>query len=154
VTLKPKTKTVLVTLGVFLPYFVIAFYFAFRIQRHPLPAWFPYFGLSYMLAGLILIPMITRRISRGAQPQIPAAPQPVRQLALRAYAGYLILIWSGLFLYGAYLTIIGNLEWRRAIPAGAFLLAFIALFSRLLYTDIKHPSRPLAPPDAKTPSKS
>lgn len=152
--MKLKTKTVLVTLGVFLPYFVMAFYFALRIQRHPLPTWFPYFGLSYMLAGLILIPIIIRRISRGTQPQIAAAPQPGRQRAIRVYAGYLILIWSGLFLYGAYLTIIGKLEWRRSIPAGAFLLAFIALFSRLLYTDIKHPAQPLAPPDAKPPSNS
>ena len=43
VTLEPKTKTVL---GIFLPYFVMVFYFAFRISKHPLPTWFPYFGLS------------------------------------------------------------------------------------------------------------
>jgi hypothetical protein len=44
-------------------------------------------------------------------------------------------------------------EWQRALPAGAFLLAFIALFSRLLYSDIKRPTQPVTPIDAKTTSK-
>jgi len=48
---------------------------------------------------------------------------------------YLITIWIGLFIYGAYGTLKGDFPMQRAIPAGAFLLAFIGLFSWFLYRD-------------------
>jgi len=51
--------------------------------------------------------------------------------------GYLLAVWCGGFLWGAVETIKGKLEWQRAVPAGAFLLAFIVLFGRLLYTDVR-----------------
>jgi hypothetical protein len=73
---------------------------------------------------------------------------------LRVWAGYLIVIWSCFLLWDAYQTIGGNLDWHRALPAGAFLLAFIALFSRFLYNDIKRPAQSEKPIEAKTASKS
>lgn len=134
--MKPKTKIVALIFGLILPYIAMVMYFGIRMQNHPLPTWFPYFGLSYMLGTIILVKVFSRKISRTAQPQTVKEIQPGR-IALRLCTGYLVAVWSGLFVYGSYLTIIGHLEWRRSVPAGAFLLAFIGLFSRLLYSDIK-----------------
>jgi len=50
---------------------------------------------------------------------------------------YLVAVWSVLFLWGAYLTVTGGLEWQRSVPAGAFLLVFIVLFSWALRKDFK-----------------
>jgi hypothetical protein len=40
----------------------------------------------------------------------------------------LVVIWSGFFLYGAVQTLRGKFPLDRAIPAGAFLLFFIAIW--------------------------
>jgi hypothetical protein len=122
------------------PYFAVVMYFVLRIQEHPLPTWFPYFGMTYLLGSIILVTVVSRRIARGTQPQTTVQSRPAVRVALRAWAGYLIAVWCGLFLWGSVETIQGKLEWQRALPAGAFLLAFIALFARLLYTDFKHPN--------------
>jgi hypothetical protein len=61
----PKTKVRMLIFGLVLPYFAVAMYFVLRIQEHPLPSWFPYFGLSYLLGTIILVTAYSRRISRG-----------------------------------------------------------------------------------------
>jgi hypothetical protein len=45
----------------------------------------------------------------------------------------LVVIWSGFFVYGAIKTLRGKIPLERAIPAGALLLFFIALFGWSLY---------------------
>jgi hypothetical protein len=135
-----------------LPYFSLVMYFVLRIQEHPLPTWFPYFGLSYLLISMILVVAFSRKIARGEQSQSLQKSQSAWRSMPRATAGYLIALWSGLFLWGAYQTIMGRLEWQRTPPAGAFLLAFVGLFGRLLYLDIRAPSQPVAPTEAKTGS--
>ena len=122
-----------------LPYFAFAMYFALRIQEHPLPTWFPYFGMTYLLGSIILVIFVNRRIARGTQPQTTVQLRPAARIAARVYVGWLLAVWCGGFLWGVVETIKGKLEWQRAVPAGAFLLAFIAIFARLLYTDIKGP---------------
>jgi hypothetical protein len=134
-----KNKIRALIFGLVLPYFAVVMYFVLRIQEHPLPAWFPYFGMSYLLGSIILVTVVSRRIARGAQPQTAVQLRPALRIALRAYAGYLIAVWCGLFLWGTVETMKGKLEWQRALPAGAFLLAFIGLFARWLYTDVKGP---------------
>jgi hypothetical protein len=136
--MQPKNKIRALIFGLVLPYFALAMYFVLRIQDHPLPAWFPYFGLTYLLGSIILVTVVSRKNRQGEQPKVQS--RPALRLVLRAWAGYLIAVWSGLFLWGAAETIRGKLEWQRALPAGAFLLAFIGLFARLLYTDIKPPN--------------
>jgi hypothetical protein len=150
----PKTKVRTLIFGLVLPYFAVVMYFVLRRQEHPLPSWFPYFALPYLLGTMILVALYGRRISRAAQHDLVNKPQPVRRRVLRAWAGYLIAVWSCAFLWDAYQTISGNLDWHRALPAGAFLLAFIALFSRLLYSDIKRPAQPTAYADPKATNKS
>jgi hypothetical protein len=149
----PKSKIRALAFGLILPYFALVMFFVFRIQKHPLPSWFPYFGLSYILGTIIAVTVYNRRISRGAQPETVNEPQSARRWMLWALAGYLIAVWSGFFLWGTVETIRGNFEWKRALPAGAFLLAFIALFSRFLYSDIKRRTQSAAPINAKITDK-
>jgi hypothetical protein len=137
--MQPKNKIRALIFGLVLPYLTLVMYFVLRIQDHPLPTWFPYFGLTYLLGSIILVRVVSRKNRQGEQPKVVQS-RPALRLVLRAWAGYLIAVWSGLFLWGAAETIRGKLEWQRALPAGAFLLAFIGLFARLLYTDIKPPN--------------
>jgi len=122
-------------------------YFALRIQEHPLPIWLPYFGLSYLLGTMILVTILGRRFSRSAATQTINKPRSVFLWAMRGWAAYLVLVWSLMFLWGTYETITGRVAWNRSIPAGAFLLAFIALFSRLLYVDMKGRINAVGPDD-------
>jgi hypothetical protein len=143
---QPKNKILGLIFGLVLPYIALVLYFVLRNQGHPqeqlLPTWFPYFGMAYLLGTILLVSAISRRIARSAQGKLThdaAKPRPVVRMAMRAWAGYLIVVWCGFLLYGAVETVKGKFEWQRALPAGAFLLIFIALFSRWLYTDIKKP---------------
>jgi hypothetical protein len=132
-----KNKIRALIFGLVLPYMAMVMYFSLRIQEHPLPTWFPYFGMSYLLGSIILVTVVSRRIARGTQPQTAVQSRPGVRIAVRAWVGYLLAVWCGGFLWGAVETIKGKLEWQRAVPAGAFLLAFIVLFGRLLYTDVR-----------------
>ena len=137
--MQARNKVRALIFGLVLPYFAVVMYFVLRIQEHPLPTWFPYFGLSYLLGSVILVSVVSRRIARGTEPQTAVRSRPAVRIVLKAWAGYLIAVWCVFFLWGAVETIKGKLEWQRALPAGVFLLAFIALFARWLYTDIKPP---------------
>jgi len=150
---KPKTKILTLTFSLILPYLALAMYFALRIQEHPLPTWFPYFGLSYLLGTIVVVMVFSRKIYRDAQPTAVEKPVSALRWVGRVWVGYLVAVWAGLFLWGTYQTISGNLEWQRAVPAGAFLLAFIALFSWSLYKDIKRQTRRAASTGAKTTDK-
>ena len=137
--MQPKNKIRALIFGLALPYFALVMYFVLRIQDHPLPVWFPYFGVTYLLGSIISVTLVSRKIAHGVQPKAVQS-RPALRVLLRAWAGYLIAVWYGFFLWGAVETVKGRLEWQRALPAGAFLLAFIGIFARLLYTDIKPPN--------------
>lgn len=151
--MKPKTKILALTFSLIVPYLALVMYFALRIQEHPLPTWFPHFGLLYILGTLIVVMVFSRRIYRGAQQKTVEKPQSVLRWIARVWMGYLVAIWSGLFLWGTYQTLSGNFEWQHALPAGAFLLAFIALFSWALYKDVKRPTQRMTSTDAKITNK-
>ena len=142
--MQPKNKIRALIFGFVLPYFALVMYFVlgfvFHIRESPLPTWFPYFGMAYLLGTVLLVSVIGRRIARSAlaEPtQSVVKPRPAVRVAARVWAGYLIAVWCGFFLYGAVETVRGRFEWQRALPAGAFLLIFIVLFARELYADIK-----------------
>lgn len=135
--MQPKNKIRTLIFSLVIPYFVLVMYFVLRIQDHPLPTWFPYFGLTYLLGTMTLVTVVSRRIAGGTQPQTTVQSRPGVRIALRAWARYLIAVWCGLFLWGTVETIKGKFEWQRAVPAGGFLLAFIGLFARNLYIDVK-----------------
>jgi hypothetical protein len=150
---KPKTKIVVLTVSLILPYLALVEYVAFRSPDNTLPIWLCYFGLSYILGTMIVVMAFSRRIYRAGQMEKVDKPKSGMTWKGRAGTGYLIALWSGCFLWGAYQTILGNLDWRRAVPAGAFLLAFIALFSWSLYKDLKRPTQQTKPTDENTTNK-
>lgn len=86
---KPRTKITALVLGLMLPYMAVVMYFSFRIQEHPLPTWFPYFGLSYMLGTISFVVLFGRKISGSAK---WASADPAQRSGLRLSAGYLILV--------------------------------------------------------------
>jgi hypothetical protein len=116
------------------PYFALVLYFVLRIQDHPVPTRFPYFGLTYLSSNIDLVTLVNREIARREQPKA-AQSRPALRVMLRAWAAYLIAVWCGLIHWGTIETVKGKLEWQRALPAGLFLLIFMGLFARLVYTD-------------------
>ena len=148
----PKVKILTLVLALLVPYFVVFIYFAAIRpgQSHqPPPDWLPYFGMAFMLFFMIFAPFASRRIFRHARQGSPVREQPAPP-SFRGGVVALLLVWSGLFFYGAYGTIMGKFPVRRAIPAGAFLLAFIGLFSWQLYRDnqLRKISPDSQPPDS------
>jgi hypothetical protein len=103
-----------------------------------LPSWFPWFCLSYMLGSMLIVSAYSRRIHRNDK---PIKIRPSVKWGIVGYEGYLIALWSGLFLWIAYRGFTGQLGWRTAVPLDAFLLAFITLFSRELYKLSKIPTQ-------------
>ena len=71
---KPKTRVLTLLFALILPYLAVVMYFATRIQEHPLPTWFPYFGLSYMLGTILLVTAFSKRIHRKIQAE--TLPKP------------------------------------------------------------------------------
>jgi protein-S-isoprenylcysteine O-methyltransferase Ste14 len=139
-TMTARTKVRSLIFAFVVPYFVLVMYFAIRVSEHPLPSWLPYFGMSYLLATMIVISILSRRIYRATPKESPQRPRPVLQGLARGWASYLVLVWSIGFVWGAYHTIRGDFPWQRALPAGAFLLVFIGIFARLVYKDMKRPA--------------
>ena len=148
--MKPKIRILALIFGLVLPYIGLVMYFSLRIQEHPLPTWFPYFGLSYTLAAMMVVMFFGRRINRAARPKQEEKPKSVWVWLARAWMAYLVAVWSGLFLWGAYQTLKGTFEWQRSVPAGAFLLVFIALFASALYKDFRRRGKQTPPADEKT----
>lgn len=103
-----------------------------------------------MLAGMIVVTLYSRRVYRAARPQPEKKATSLWLRSARAWIAYLVTIWFGLFLWGAYKTVMGTFEWQRAVPAGAFLLAFIALFSWALYKDFRRQRELTLPVEQKT----
>ncbi len=149
----PRTKILALTFGLVLPYIGLVVYFSLRIQDHPLPNWFPYFGLSYILATMMVLMFFSRRINRTARPEQEEQPKSVWLWLARAWMAYLVVVWSGFFLWGTYQTLDGAFEWQRSVPAGAFLLVFIALFASALYKDFRRRVKQPPPAGEKTTNK-
>ena len=121
-----------------MPFMATVMYVSLHTPEHSLPGWFPYFGLSYILVTVIFVMLFSQRVYRGVRPENAEKPKSVWGWRLGiAWTAYLVAVWSVLFLRGAYLTFTGGLDWRRSVPAGAFLLAFIVLFSWALYKALK-----------------
>ena len=129
--MSPKTKVSILFLGLAFPYMLFVLFFALKAapgSTHPFPSWFPWVALTYMLTSILLASVLTPRFFRNASRPPDAQAGGYLRIA-EGQTLYLVLLWSGLFIYGAYKTLHGDLPIERALPAGAFLLAFIGLFA-------------------------
>ena len=115
----PQSKIRLLMVVVLLSYLAIMLYF---IVPRPgrteplLPSWFPYFALSYIFGSIVLVMGYSRKILGSAPRDASTAPQAAPSPA-GAWIIYLVAIWSGFFVYGAYRTFKGDFPLARAIPA-------------------------------------
>ncbi|HXC47934.1 MAG TPA: hypothetical protein VNU20_06555 [Candidatus Sulfotelmatobacter sp.] len=147
----PKTKVTILFMGMAFPYLIFVLFFALRAtpgSANPFPSWFPWVALAYMLGSISLASVLAPRFFRN----VPPPPEAVARQYLKIAKGQtmaLILLWAGLFIYGAYKTLRGDLPVERALPAGGFLLAFIGFFAwslRRRKAAISQ-AKPSAPPD-------
>jgi hypothetical protein len=148
--MKAQTKIRVLIFSFVLPYTALVMYLAYRRpESSPFPYWYAYFGLSYLLLTMTIVVLYGRRIYQGVAPA-PGPPSVARRL-FRAHMAYLVTLWSMAFLWGAYKTVKGDLAWQRSVPAGFFLLLFIALFSWALYKDLKAQGQATTTTTAKDP---
>lgn len=136
--MNPKYKAAIFLIGmVFLlmaPYFGFVIYYSQRFPSGQWPSWFSNTILIWFVANfmaLMLLIRLTRRLFRNQVIDVEKA----RVLAEKALRGSvrLVVLCSLLFLYGVVETVQGKIPLERAIPAGAFLLLFIALFGHGIY---------------------
>jgi len=155
--MSPRTKFTVLVLGLALPYDAFVSFFAFSAtpgSTHPFPSWFPWVALAYMLGSMLLASILGPKLFRGSPSPPPTPQNRVYMQIAKGWSLYLVLVWSCLFLYGAYKTLKGDLLLERAIPAGAALLAFIAIFAqsiRRMYA-AENKVQPYPPPNLLQPA--
>jgi VanZ family protein len=121
-----------------LPYLAFVLYFSTRLPHNHWPAWFTNTMLIWFLANFLILWLIAKRMSKHtAEPQFVLPPPSTKsQIGIwvaRIVGSYLVILWSGFFLYGLKETIQRKFALSRALPAGAFLLFFIAIFGWATY---------------------
>jgi hypothetical protein len=116
------------------PYFGFVTYYSHRFPPKHWPSWFTntiaiWFIVNFLT--LMLLIRLTRRLFKIGVVDIEKA-RAYGEKALRT-STRLVIFWSLLFLYGVEQTARGKFPLERAIPAGALLLFFIALFGWSIY---------------------
>jgi hypothetical protein len=155
--MSPRTKFTVLVLGLALPYGAFVSFFVFSAtpgSTHPFPSWFPWVALTYMLGSMLLASILGPKLFRGAPSPPPTPQNRVYMQIAKGWSLYLVLVWSFLFIYGGYTTLKGDLLLERAIPAGAALLAFIAIFAqsiRRMYA-AENKVQPYPPPNLLQPA--
>lgn len=94
--------------------------------------------MVWFVANFLILMLVAKKMFRKQtterERQVTGTEQAGRiQSGVQTRTTYLLVVWSGMFLYGAIETIQGKIPLVRAIPAGAFLLFFIALFGWAFY---------------------
>jgi Carboxypeptidase regulatory-like domain len=135
---KPQYKTTAMIFALASSYMAIVMYVIIQNGDGPLPSWFPWFCISYMLGSMLAAEAYSRRVHRNDK---PIKINPMAKRAIMGHAGYIVAVQLGLFLWGAYKTFSGQLDWHRSAPAGAFFLALITLLSRSIYKISKIPTQ-------------
>ena len=131
--MKPQQKFFILFLALAAPAMALM---AFAISRYPpnnVPAWVPLSWGLYLFVTIAFVALFGRRILKIPEPQANPTSAPLRT----AGAVWLVAVWSGLFLVGAFKFFKGDFPAERAVPAGILLLAFILLFVWLIRRDAK-----------------
>jgi hypothetical protein len=128
-----------VTFALMLPYLGFVMYFAVRLPQNHWPNWFTNTILVWFLANFLTLMFFAKKLFKKQgdhQPQ-GALHTPTKSTLgiwiVRIISSYLVVVWSVFFLIGVKETIQGKYLPSRAIPAGIFLLFFVALFGWSIY---------------------
>ena len=114
------------------PYLGFVVYYSQRFPSNQWPAWFTNTIGVWFIANFVIIVLLVKRISKGQVVDEEKA-RSVVQKSVRTNTR-LVIFWCLLFLYGVKETIQGKIALSRAIPAGVFLLVFIAIFGWGVYS--------------------
>jgi hypothetical protein len=97
--MKLKTRTTFLLLGLIFPYSVFVLYFVLRLPQHPLPGWFLYVCVGYIVGLILVFPSLRKRVISGAPPLGPEAQKAQQISSARALRrlGYVWLL--GPFFY-------------------------------------------------------
>lgn len=134
--MNPKQRSMIflgITFALMAPYMGFVVYFALRFPPNHLPSWFINTIAFWFIANFLLVSLLAKKLFRRQQ----IDPRPLAEqnraktvlIIVRIVGSYLVIVWTGFFLYGVKETAQGKLPLSRAIPAGAFLLFFIGIFS-------------------------
>jgi len=116
------------------PYLGFALYYSRQFPPNQLPSWFTNTLLIWFTANflaLMLLVRLTRKIFKHQVVDVETARIPAERTVRTTIR--LVIFWSLLFLYGVIKTVQGKIPLERAVPAGAFLLFFTALFGWNIY---------------------
>jgi hypothetical protein len=114
------------------PYLGFVMYYSRQFPSNQWPSWFTNTIAIWFIANFLALMLLIQLTSRMFRKEVVDAER-ARVAAAKAarYSTRLVVLWSLFFLYGV--TIQGKVPLERAIPAGAFLVLFIGIFSWSIY---------------------
>jgi hypothetical protein len=92
VAMNPKSKVLVLMLGLMLPYMGFALYRVFTYPQHPFPSWFLYVAPCYFFGSITLLVVLRKKIVGDAPQQDSTASTEVDRRRLK-------LLWIGVALY-------------------------------------------------------
>jgi hypothetical protein len=90
--MKPKTRILLLLVGMILPYMVFVMYFVSRLPQEPLPKWLPYVAACYFFGSILSFPFLRKRVLSGSPPP-NAVEQKVQSVSAARAARRMGYIW-------------------------------------------------------------
>jgi hypothetical protein len=120
-----------ITSAIMAPFLGFVMYYSPRFPSGRWPVWFTNTVAVWFIANFLLVTLLTRRVFKK-QVVEPQKTNRVLTTALSVVL-YLVILWSGFFVYGVIEAVQGKIALNRAIPAGAFLLFFVGIFGWSLY---------------------
>ena len=133
--MNPRIKFLLLIFGLTLPYLAFALHFMMQYPSNHQPEWLVNTLAIWFCSNFVIAMIASKHIFRGTKtPAAPPAPLPPEkrlpvQIAMW-FSTYLVIVWTGLFIYGIFEVVSGEAELRRALLAGGMLLFFIVIFGR------------------------
>ena len=138
--MNPKQRSaafLAVTFVLMAPYLGFVMYLSLHLPQKHWPAWATNTIALWFAANFLVLALVATKMFRKQPVARQSAEETKKASAVLVlvpmFGLYLVIVWTGLFLYGAKETIEGKYLLSRAIPAGAFLLLSIGIFSWSLY---------------------
>lgn len=121
-----------------LPHVAFVIYFSLQFPRGHWPTWFTDSILIWFVANCLIVALLAQRLAKRKSAELEPAHRSLTSSKIGVWImriGFppLVILWSFEFLRGAQEAFKGKIPLNRAIPAGAFLLFFIAIFGWAVY---------------------
>ena len=129
--MKPKTRVLLLLIGLILPYMVFVLSFALRLPAQPLPKWFPYVAGCYFISTIFSFPFLKKRVlARGPAPgpnerriHYVSAGRAARRMGYIWWVGVLFYVLSGGLTHEAWWGSVLGFSWVGFLSWASFRAA-------------------------------